>query len=311
MSLVAAMLTGAAFGLGVFLAVKALRPGPTPLARVLADLEQRRPSVADLEAGRSSAGHPIVDRVGRAVLGILDATGLWDTGQLRHRLRTLDKPVERHVFEKLLGGIAGLLLPALFGLMLSAAGVPPSPGFVVIAALGLSVLGFLYADLGLAEQVERRRRGFRHALSAYLDLVTIILAGGGGLETALQAAADSGDGWAFGEIRRALRRARLGGRTPWDVFDALGQDLGIDELRELAASAHLAGDQGARIRASLAAKADSMRAHQTAAVEAQAEAATEKMLLPVVGLVVGMILFIGFGVVQAISTPGAATLPPP
>jgi hypothetical protein len=73
----------------------------------------------------------------------------------------------------------------------------------------------------------------------------------------------------------------------------------------LAASARLAGDQGARIRASLAAKADSMRAAQTAAIEAEAEAATEKMLLPVVTLVVGMILFIGFGVVQAISTPGA------
>ena len=40
------------------------------------------------------------------------------------------------------------------------------------------------------------------------------------------------------------------------------------------------------------------------AIEAQAEAATEKMLLPVIALVVGMILFIGFGVVQAISTPG-------
>ena len=50
--------------------------------------------------------------------------------------------------------------------------------------------------------------------------------------------------------------------------------------------------------------ADTMRANQTAALEAQAEAATEKMLLPVVTLVVGMILFIGFGVVQAISTPG-------
>jgi hypothetical protein len=38
-------------------------------------------------------------------------------------------------------------------------------------------------------------------------------------------------------------------------------------------------------------------------VEARAEAATEKMLLPVVSLVVGMILFVGYGVVEAISTP--------
>ena len=103
-------------------------------------------------------------------------------------------------------------------------------------------------------------------------------------------------------------RATGRGDPPREVFDELGGTLGVDELRELAASAHLAGDQGARIRASLAAKADSMRAHQTAVIEAQAEAATEKMLLPVVALVVGMILFIGFGVVQAISAPGTATL---
>ncbi len=160
----------------------------------------------------------------------------------------------------------------------------------------------MWPDIRLSEQIDRRRRDFRYSLSAYLDLVTIILAGGGGLETALQTAADLGDGWAFAEIRTALRNARLTNRTVWDVFDELGEELGVPELRD---SALLAGDQGARIRASLSAKADSMRANQTAAIEAQAEAATEKMLLPVITLVVGMILFIGFGVVQAISTPGA------
>jgi pilus assembly protein TadC len=228
-----------------------------------------------------------------------------DLGGLRSRLRALGKPIEAHAFEKLLGGIAGLFIPVMFSLAVTAAGVSVSPGVIVALAVGLSLAGFMYPDLGLSNQIERRRRDFRHSLSAYLDLVTIILAGGGGLETALQTSADLGDGRAFAEIRDALRRARLTSRTPWDVFDDLGEELGVDELRELAAAAHLAGDQGARIRASLAAKADSMRASQTAAIEAQAEAATEKMLLPVVGMVVGMILFIGFGVVQAISTPGA------
>ena len=311
MTVVAAMLAGAGIGLGIFLAFKALRSGPAPLAKVLAQLEARRPSVADLEAGRSPAGHRMADRLGRAAVGFLEAAGLADSGQFRRRLRALDKPAERHALEKLVGGIAGLALPALLGLLLAAAGVGVSPALIGLLAVGMAALGFFYPDLGLAEQVERRRRGFRHALSAYLDLVTVILAGGGGLETALQSAADAGDGWAFAQIRQALRRARLSGRTPWEVFDELGRDLGVAQLRELAASAHLAGDQGARIRASLAAKADSMRAHETAAIEAQAEAATEKMLLPVVALVVGMILFIGFGVVQAISTPGTATLLPP
>jgi pilus assembly protein TadC len=303
MTLLAVMVAGAGVGLGVVLGFRALFPRPIPLSRALADLERPRRSLAELAPASSTSG--VADQIGQWVIRVVESTGLADLGELRRRLRALGKPIEAHAFEKLLGGMAGLLIPVIFGLAVAAAGVSVSPGVIVALAVGLSLAGFMYPDLGLSERIERRRRDFRHSLSAYLDLVTIILAGGGGLETALQTSADLGDGWAFAEIRAALHRARLTSRTPWDVFDDLGEELGVDELRELAAAAHLAGDQGARIRASLAAKADSMRASQTAAIEAQAEAATEKMLLPVVTLVVGMILFIGFGVVQAISTPGA------
>ena len=302
MTLLAVMIAGAGIGLGVVLGFRALFPRPIPLSKALADLERPRRSLA--ERGSASATSGVTDRIGQMAIRVFESIGLVDLGGLRRRLRTLGKPIEAHAFEKLLGGIGGLLIPVLFSLVLAAAGVSASPGIIVALAVGLSLAGFMYPDLGLSDQIQRRRRDFRHSLSAYLDLVTIILAGGGGLETALQTSADLGDGWAFAEIRAALHRARLTSRTPWDVFDDLGEELGVDELHELAAAAHLAGDQGARIRASLAAKADSMRASQTAAIEAQAEAATEKMLLPVVTLVVGMILFIGFGVVQAISTPG-------
>jgi pilus assembly protein TadC len=298
MTVLAVTVAGAGIGLGLFLAVRAVWPPPVPLGRALADLTRPRYPTPDAAESQGAA------RIGSAALRLLEASGLVDTGALRHRLRIIGKPVEAHAYEKLLAGIAGFLLPIVFAATVGVAGVSISPAVIAVAAVGLFVAGFVYPDLGLAERIERRRRDFRHSLSAYLDLVTIILAGGGGLETALHTVADLGDGWAFDDIRRALRTARLTNRTPWDAFDELGADLDIDELRELAASAHLAGDQGARIRDSLAAKADTMRANQTAALEAQAETATEKMLLPVVTLVVGMILFIGFGVVQAISTPG-------
>jgi Flp pilus assembly protein TadB len=300
MTLLAMTVAGAGIGLGLFLAFRALWQPPVPLDRALAELS-RRP----LRALGTPSPERARDRLGSVAVRFLEATGLVDLGDLQVRLRTLGKPLETHAYEKLLAGLAGFILPILLAGLMSAAGVSITPAVVAVAAVGMGLAGFIYPDLGLSERIERRRLDFRHSLSAYLDLVTVILAGGGGLETALQTAADLGDGWAFEEIRGALRRARLTNRTPWDVFDELGSDLGVEELQELAASAHLAGDQGARIRDSLAAKADTMRANQTAALEAQAEAATERMLLPVVTLVVGMILFIGFGVVQAISTPGA------
>lgn len=301
MTALAAMAAGGGIGFGVFLAVRAMFPRPVPLQKALADLGRSRRTPIQPQS-ESVAG--ITWRAGQLAIRVMEATGLVDLGHLDQRLRAVGKPIEAHAYEKLVGGLAGLLLPLGFAAVLAVWGVPMPHGLVAALAVGFGVGGFMWPDLGLSERIERRRRDFRHSLSAYLDLVTIILAGGGGLETALQTSADLGEGWAFTEIRAALRKAHLTNRTPWDVFDELGQELGIDELRELAAAAHLAGDQGARIRASLAAKADSMRAAQTAAIEAQAEAATEKMLLPVVTLVVGMILFIGFGVVQAISTPG-------
>ena len=280
---------------------RAVFPRPVPLAAALADLDRPRRALVESDDDVDDEDEQ-PDRSGNHQLARGHRTGRSRTAPPASP--SLGKPVEVHASEKILGGLAGFFLPLGFAAILAAGGVTVPTGWVAVLAVGLGIAGFVWPDLGLSDRIERRRRDFRHSLSAYLDLVTIILAGGGGLETALHTSADLGDGWAFAEIRSALRRARLTNRTPWEVFDDLGTELGVDELRELAASAHLAGDQGARIRASLAAKADSMRANQTAAIEAQAEAATEKMLLPVVTLVVGMILFIGFGVVQAISTPG-------
>ena len=149
-------------------------------------------------------------------------------------------------------------------------------------------------DFLLRDEAEKRRRAFRHALSSYLDLVNVLLAGGAGIETALYAAADAGDGWGYQTIRGELRRARLTGQSPWDTFAVLADDLGINELAELAANVSLAGSHGARIRASLAAKADTLRGHQVAETEAAAEAATERMTIPVAVLLFGFLLFIAY-----------------
>lgn len=304
MSVLAAAAAGALVVAGLIVGWRAAWPATPRLARVLADLERRGTSITEPQSNSAWRF-----RLGESVLVFCDASGLVDTGRLRRRLRILDRTAEEHAFRKITSAGIGFGTPLAISGLVAVAGLVPSPGWVAALAIAGGVVGFFYPDLGLADRIDVRRRAFRHALSAYLDLVTIILAGAGGLETALHTAAEAGHGWAFDEIRSSLRRSRLAGRTPWEGFDRLGTELGVNELRELAASAELAGDHGARIRASLAAKADSLRAHQTAAVEAQAESATEKMLLPVIGLVVGMILFIGYGVVEAISTPTITPAP--
>jgi tight adherence protein C len=84
----------------------------------------------------------------------------------------------------------------------------------------------------------------------------------------------------------------------------------VPELQELAASVALAGAQGARIRQSLVAKADALRAAQAAELEAAAERRTERMLVPLMIMAFGLTLFVGYAAVQSITTNDSGRLNP-
>ncbi|MEV6445141.1 hypothetical protein [Amycolatopsis sp. NPDC051716] len=92
----------------------------------------------------------------------------------------------------------------------------------------------------------------------------------------------------------ALDAAQLTRTTPWSTLRRLGEELDITELAELAASISLAGTEGAKIRTSLAAKAKALRTHLVADAEADAQAATERMALPVTLLFLGFLGFIAY-----------------
>lgn len=307
MSPAAAATFGAGIGIGVLVVARAVPARPLSLRQVAARLD--RPGVPIGAAPRPNGLLGARSWFGTAALAALESVGLAGGPGLQRKLRILGKPHAKHAYEKMLGAIAGAGLPLLLSAVLLAATVEVPVAVIGFSTLALTAGGFLYPDVPLDEQVEARRRGFRHAFSAYLDLVTIALAGGAGLESSLEGAAEAGDGWAFAEIRRALRRARLTRRTPWDAFAELGEELGVREVCELAASISLAGDHGARVKASLAAKADALRATQAAEIEANAEVRTEKMIVPVVVMVLGLVLFIGFGAVDAISDGGTQFSP--
>lgn len=297
------VLLGAGVGLGVWLTARAALPRPLPLAAVLEGLE-RRGRAAD-EARTSPAA---AERVGVGARRALVAVGV-DVGRRAEELALVERTPERHAVDKVVGAVGGVLGAALLGAGLSMVGIALPPGLAAVLALAAGAAGFVLPDLTLTEEAERRRRAFRHALSAYLDLVNVILAGGGGTETALYAAADAGDGWAFATLRRSLARARLTNRSPWVVFEELGTQLGVTELAELAASVSLAGSHGARIRSSLAAKADTLRGHQIAETEAAAEAATERMTVPVAVLLFGFLIFIAYPAVQQITDVSGRPVP--
>ena len=295
-----ALLAGIVFGVGALLVLRSLFPPRVPLAVALERLEHRRP--AEAVAGPSQVPGDLgalQARLGRWVAVVLQGLGL-RLSSLRSDLAAVGRPMERHMAEKAaLALFGGLLGPATAALM--ALGGVSVPVFLPVwASLALAAGGFFVPDLTLRSEAADRRRSFRHALGSFLDLVVISLAGGGGVEAALTDASEVGGGWAFVELRRALASARLARETPWAALGRLGERLGVAELVELAASVGLAGTEGAKVRDSLVAKARSLRSHELAAAESEAQAMTEKMSLPVVLLFVGFIVFIGYPAVTRV-----------
>ncbi|MEU0514924.1 type II secretion system F family protein [Amycolatopsis thermoflava] len=295
--MIPAILFGTGAGLGLWLLlVWAVPPRPALGAR-LAQVSAQRPVAPILRPEDA----PWVSTWGRVFVPALRAGGL-PGANLVNDLRVLGRGTDTHLASKAVLALAGLLAPWLLQALLALGGLSPGLEVSLLAGLVLAGLGFLAPDLDVRARAARQRREFRTALSAFLDLVWITLAGGAGVEAALLDAAAVGRGPAFDKIQRALDAAQLTRTTPWSILRRLGEELDIPELSELAASISLAGTEGARVRGSLAAKAQALRTHQVTDAEADAQAATERMALPVTLLFIGFLGFIAYpAVIQVLN----------
>lgn len=290
-----AILFGMAAGAGVWLIARGLRPTPPPIALALRSLGRPRWPVPETRQQRTVMPARLVNAGARSI-----RTRAERSEDFARDLAICDRAAERHAIDKLttatfLGAlpVGCWAIAALGGAML-----PAIPTLVLAAALGAA--GWTMSDVQLRERAKARRNEFTSALSTYLDLVAILLAGGSGIEQSLRDAASGGDNWAFGVISRSLHDAALQARAPWHTMATTADRLGLDSLAELASGMALAGESGTRARESLIARAASLRAHELHALEASAASATEKMGGPVAFLVVGFVLLIGYPALDTI-----------
>jgi Flp pilus assembly protein TadB len=195
-------------------------------------------------------------------------------------------PAEHLAEQTALTLVAGAGLPLAL-VVLGVRGQAPAWVAVVAAAAG-----WWTAEASLHARAERARDELRHTLSIMLSLLSISLARGAGIEQALDEATSVCSGPAAGRITDAIASARVLRRPPWEPLGRLGRDTGVTELEELAASMALAGTDGARIRASLTARAAAIRTAATARAHATAEKATSRMALPLLGLGMAYLVFL-------------------
>ena len=291
------MAAGALAGFGLYLLVRLFiqpRPGvAATLARIDASRRGSGPVISTGDLERLSAIERARLDIGTRVEAEALARG-WKLERTRTDLAIMNRPFAVHLGSKVLLGVGALVwLPLMAGL-LNLGGIGIGAVFPTVLTLGAATFWFFLPDLVLRKEAEDRRRDFRHVVGSFLDLVAMNLAGGRGLPEALMAASSVGDHWAIARIRQALSNARVVGITPWEGVGQLGKELGVDELRDLASALALAGDEGAKIRQSLMARAESMRRKELADVEGQAGENSQSMLVAQLLICAAFLLFLAF-----------------
>jgi hypothetical protein len=209
-------------------------------------------------------------------------------------LGLLGKNRESWIASKILCGLLGLACPAAFGSLAALSGTAVTPAIPVVASLACGTALFFAPDLVTKVNAAEKRADFRHALTSYLDLVSLERGAGAGPTEALEAAAEIGHGWAFERITAALDQARRSGSAPWTALAGLASETGVTELADIADIAEVAGQEGARILDTLAARAASMRAQALAADRGKAGSRSTTMVVPIALLAVGFLLLLVF-----------------
>ncbi|MGJ9414317.1 type II secretion system F family protein [Aeromicrobium sp. CF4.19] len=295
------LLAGAVLGGGVaLLAMLLTRPQPG-VAATLARIDRSRSRSALTQSAATSKAEGRLDRARHTIGARLEAEASvrgWQLSRTRTDLAVMNRTVTHHLGTKALLALAAFVwFPGVVTLL----GFASSVGVPLIVAIAAGALGFILPDLQLRREAENRRRDFRHVVGSFLDLVAMNLAGGRGLPEALMAASSFGDHWAMVRLRQALSNARIMGWTPWESIARLGEDLGVDELRDLASALALAGDEGARIRSSLMARAESMRRKELVDVEGAAGESSQSMLLAQLLMCIAFLIFLSYPAISQLS----------
>lgn len=278
---------------GALLLRSALSPVRPPLALELARLLDPAPAETLCESRDRAIVARLIDASERA-------GPRWE--RIRSHLAVTDGELPQHVVQCVGAGLALGTIAGLLALLLAIGGAAV-PGAVVALAVIAATLGGFAMPTALARQAaDERRAQMRAALPGYLDLVGVMLAAGESLESALRHAAALADSWPYLRLREALDRAAVTRHRASDEFAALGQRLSVMELVEVSDGLAVASTEGTAVRTSLAARTRGLRERQLAAAETAAGRATEGMSFPLVALVVGFILLIGYPAMVGLSS---------
>jgi hypothetical protein len=183
---------------------------------------------------------------------------------------------------------------ALLTLIGSAPPLAPPAAASVLLAVGL----WLKAGAEVRENADHARVAYRYAVSSFLERVALARLSDAGASAsaseALYRTAEVGDGPALERIRATLEHARLAGISGWEALRALADELYIPELARPAEALALAGEESAPVYNTLQAQAAQLRGARLTDMQAKANEASQRLVVPVVVLGLLVLVYVAY-----------------
>lgn len=284
MTLVVGLLAGLAVGGGLVAIWWGMNP---PLARL------------DLTVGTALAGG---EGQVRPVSGwerwrsrLLDAT----PPSVGPDLALLGKTSEELLTTRLTFAAVGAILVGLIAVLAAPAAVWP------VAAVAGAGIGWWLGLHEVRDEADKRRRTMGLALAAWTQMAAMLIKAGVGVEAAMRLAAANGTHWSFDALTTALDRAVKNRQPIWAALHALGEEVDVDEIRQVAAELRLTEEVGGSPTDALITRAETLREQEAADQMAAVKKAEIKQGLPVSLLVVCLVVYVIYPVVQTFITSGA------
>jgi tight adherence protein C len=285
------VLVAGVLALGVAALYRLVVPPRVDLVGAVARWDASRERASRIQRIGTAPPEGLLERLAARLSDEVAARG-HDNTRLRQNLEITRTTLEAHLTRVLGLALVGLIGPVVIVNVLFATiglGWPPVLGPVLGVLLAAAMV--VVAHRELIENATMARAEFRRALSTFLDLVAMSTQAGRGHAEALPASAAIGSGWTFTLLRDAIDGARFSGITPWHALGRLGDHIGVPELVDLDGALRIAHEDGAKVKATLVARAETLRAQRIADAEAEANTATESMKFALIVMVFAFLAY--------------------
>ena len=260
------------------------------MARVASPLRASTPP-ADLNLGYDRTTHRALDRVIDPFHKVLPRSPQ-EVSVVQKRLMLAGFRQDRHVE---IFYAAKVLAPALLAILATATGIYLyAPFFVYSLALAF---GFLAPDFWVGYRIRKRQLAIRLGLPEALDLLTICVEAGLGLDQAiLRVAEEQQLGQAvLAEELNLVSLEQRAGKPRSEALHNLAERTDVDSVRAFTAMLIQTDHFGTSVADSLRVHADALRTQRRQEIEEQAAKTTIKLIFPLIFLIFPSLFVVTLG----------------